>query len=143
MAQMNDELYEVEDMDADISLKEELVEEAKNFAESSNWNETQRELSNLKRRWKRIHYWESDYEDQLRDEFESALDAVYAKRNEVYKEAQTIKENLVKRAQELAQTDNLNKASKEANELMDEWKKAGHAGRETDEIGRASCRERV
>ena len=83
MAQMNDELYEVEDMDADISLKEELVEEAKNFAESSNWNETQRELSNLKRRWKRIHYWESDYEDQLRDEFESALDAVYAKRNEV------------------------------------------------------------
>ena len=31
MAQMNDELYEVEDMDADISLKEELVEEAKNF----------------------------------------------------------------------------------------------------------------
>ncbi len=112
---------------------EELVEEAKNFTESSNWNETQRELSNLKRRWKRIHYWESDYEDQLRDEFESALDAVYAKRNEVYKEAQTIKENLVKRAQELAQTDNLNKASKEANELMDEWKKAGHAGRETDD----------
>lgn len=29
MAQMNDEMYEVEDMDADISLKEELVEEAK------------------------------------------------------------------------------------------------------------------
>ena len=133
MAQMNDELYEVEDMDADISLKEELVEEAKNFQESSNWNETQRELTNLKRRWKRIHYWESDYEDQLRDEFETALDKVFAKRNEVYKAAQTIKEGLVKRAQELAKAENLNKASKEANELMEEWKKAGHAGRETDD----------
>lgn len=133
MAQMNDELYEVEDMDADISLKEELVEEAKNFQESSNWNQTQRDLRDLKKRWKRIHYWESDYEDQLRDEFEAALDAVYAKRGEVYKEAEAAKEDLIRRAKELAETDNLNKASKEANELMEEWKKAGHAGRETDD----------
>ena len=98
MAQMNDELYEVEDMDADISLKEELVEEAKNFQESSNWNQTQRDLRDLKKRWKRIHYWESDYEDQLRDEFEAALDAVYAKRGEVYKEAEAAKEDLIRRA---------------------------------------------
>ena len=133
MAQMNDEMYEVEDMDADISLKEELVEEAKNFEESSNWNETQRDLNNLKRRWRRIHYWESDYEDKLRDEFEAALDTIYAKRNEIYKEAQAKKEALVKRAEELAQTDNLNKASKEVADLMEQWKQAGHAGRDMDD----------
>lgn len=133
MAQMNEELYEVEDMDADISLKEELVVEAKNFQESSNWNETQRDLNNLKRRWRRIHYWESDYEDQLRDEFETALDAIYAKRNEIYKDAQEKKEALVKRAEELAQAANLNKASKEVAELMEQWKQAGHAGREMDD----------
>ena len=133
MAQMNDEMYEVEDKDADISLKEELVEEAKNFEESSNWNETQRDLNNLKRRWRRIHYWESDYEDKLRDEFEAALDTIYAKRNEIYKEAQAKKEALVKRAEELAQTDNLNKASKEVADLMEQWKQAGHAGRDMDD----------
>ena len=59
----HDEMYEVDDFDEDIKRRQALIEEAKAIDPEADWNEVFREISNLKRRWKQIHYWESDYED--------------------------------------------------------------------------------
>ena len=129
----NDEMYVVEDMDADIQAKQDLVEEAKNLQQTENLNEAQHAANDLKKRWKKIPYWESDYEDTLRDEFEGYLNIVYEKRNEIYGEAKELKEKIIAKAKELSNAADLNKVQDEFNKLMDEWKAAGRAGRDTDD----------
>ena len=130
---MNDEMYSVQDMDADIQQKEQLVEDAKNLQQTENLNEAQRGARDLKRRWKKISYWESEYEDQLRDEFEGYLDVIYSKREELYKEVEKVKNSIIEKAKEIANSEELNARQEEFNSLMDQWKAAGRAGREKDD----------
>ena len=129
----NDEMYVVEDMDADIQQKEQLLEEAKTLQQTENLNEAQRAANNLKKRWKKIPYWESDYEDSLRDEFEGYLNIVFEKRNEIFDQAKELKQGIIAKAKELSNAADLNKVQDEFNALMDEWKKAGRAGKDTDD----------
>ena len=130
----NDEMYVVEDMDADIQQKEQLLEEAKTLQQTENLNEAQRAANNLKKRWKKIPYWESDYEDSLRDEFEGYLNIVFEKRNAIFDQAKELKQGIITKAKELSNAEDLNKVQDEFNALMDEWKKAGRAGKDTDDV---------
>ena len=59
----NDEIYDVEDMDmdADIQRKQELIEEIKSLDLETDGAAALRAVNDMKRRWNRIHYWESDY----------------------------------------------------------------------------------
>ena len=77
-------MEEFDDMDADIEAKKALIEEAKQIDETADWNTISRTINDLKRRWRRINYSDSAYEDQLHDEFEGAIDKFYAKRDEIY-----------------------------------------------------------
>ena len=115
----------VSDMDEDIKKRKELIEEAKNINADKNWNEIYRQISDLRRKWRRISSWESAYEDSLNEEFESYIDALYAKRNEVYKNASGIKEELIAQAKKVAASNDLKHATEEMNELMNQWKQAG------------------
>lgn len=134
MYEDNDNLYLVSDMDEDIKKRKELIEEAKNINADKNWNEIYRQISDLKRKWRRISSWESAYEDSLNEEFESYIDALYAKRNEVYKNASGIKEELIAQAKKVAASDDLKRATDEMNELMNQWKQAGSAGKDDDTL---------
>lgn len=129
----NDEMYEVNDLDEDIRLRENLLEEAKNIDGEADWNEIFRTISELKRRWKRIPYWESAYEDTLEEEFDRCLDVFYGKRREGFKNNEELKQNLIARAQKASMSDNWNQATEEMNNLMAEWKTSGSAGREVDD----------
>lgn len=131
----NDEIYDVEDMDmdADIQRKQELIEEIKSLDLETDGAAALRAVNDMKRRWNRIHYWESDYEDGLRDEFESYVDKVYAKRNELYKTTQAQKEDLIEKAKETANIENFNQGTQIMNDLMDAWKAAGSAGKVVDD----------
>lgn len=133
MTEMNNDEIFVEDMDADIQKKQELLEEAKHLQENENLNEAQRAANDLKKRWKKVPYWESDYEDTLRDEFEGYLNVVFEKRDEIFEQAKEMKEKIIAKAKELADSKDLNKVQDEFNALMDEWKAAGRAGRDTDD----------
>ena len=133
MTEMNNDEIFVEDMDADIQKKQELLEEAKHLQENESLSEAQRAANDLKKRWKKIPYWESDYEDTLRDEFEGYLDVVFEKRDEIFEQVKEIKEKIIAKAKELADSKDLNKVQEEFNGLMDEWKAAGRAGRDTDD----------
>ena len=61
MYEDNDNLYLVSDMDEDIKKRKELIEEAKNINADKNWNEIYRQISDLRRKWRRISSWESAY----------------------------------------------------------------------------------
>lgn len=128
-----DEMMDERDLDQDIESRKALIEEAKQLDMSTDWNTLTRQINDLKRRWKRIYYWESALEDQLEAEFEGVFDSFYAKRNEGFKNAQAAKQELVNRAKALANSKDWNKTTEEMNELMNQWKAAGSAGKDTDD----------
>ena len=125
--------FEVNDYDEDIRRREALIEEAKNIEISSDWNTVFREISDLKRKWKRIPYWDSAYEETLMEQFDRYMDAFYAKRREGYESNQAIKQELIERARSVSVSNNWNQATEEMNELMQQWKASGTAGKESDD----------
>ncbi len=128
-----DELYEFEDQDLDIRQKEELVKEAQNVEDTSDYRSLQREINDLKRRWRQIKYWESGYEDELRDRFEAAIDVLYDKCRVFTDKNKEVKEAIVEKAQALSESENWKEATEKFSELMDQWKASGSAGRDTDD----------
>ena len=133
MYQENDDMLEVNDFDEDIRRREELIEEAKNIPADADWNEVMHQVNGLRRRWRRIQYWDSAYEETLAEEFDSYIDAFYAKRREFYQSAQKLKEELIEQARKVALSEEWNQATEEMNALMQQWKAAGSAGKETDD----------
>ena len=125
--------FEVNDYDEDIRRREALIEEAKNIEISSDWNTVFREISDLKRKWKRIPYWDSAYEETLMEQFDRYMDAFYAKRREGYESNQAIKQELIERARSVSVSNNWNQATEEMNELMQQQKASGTAGKESDD----------
>ena len=133
MYQENDDMLEVNDFDEDIRRREEIIEEVKNIPADADWNEVMHQVNDLRRRWRRIQYWDSAYEETLAEEFDSYIDAVYAKRREFYQSAQKLKEELIEQARKVALSEEWNQATEEMNALMQQWKAAGSAGKETDD----------
>lgn len=130
----HDEMYEVSDLDEDIESRKALIEEIKAIDINADLNKTMREIADVKRRWKRISYWESAYEEALMEEFESYVDAFYAKRNEGFLSVQAMKRALIEEACKLSTTENWNQASEAMSDLMVQWKEAGSAGKEDDAL---------
>lgn len=129
----NDEIMDVEDFDQDISQRKELIEEAKQIEISDDWNEINQKVTQIKRKWKRISYRDSAYEDELTQELEEILDKLYSKRNEGYQSNKELKQKVIAQAKELADSKQFNQASKKMDELMEEWKSIGSCGRDSDE----------
>ena len=111
-----------------------LIEEAESLKDETNWNEANRKANQLKKRWRKIPFYESLQEEDLKERFEKALDVVYEMRNEVFKKSQEIKTNLIQQAKDLSLSEEWNKTTQKLNDLMDEWKKAGNAGDKDDEL---------
>lgn len=133
MFNSQDEMYEVSDFDEDIQLREALIEEVKNIPITAQWNDVFKEITDLKRRWKRISYWDSAYEDTLRETFDTYIDAFYKKREAGYQSNQAMKQELIQKAVELSKSTQWNTASEELNELMAQWKAIGTSGKELDD----------
>ena len=83
MAENREMFNEIIDQEEDIILRKQLIEEVKNIPSDADWNTISSTIQNLKRRWRRINYWESAYEDTLEAEFEAAIDVFYGKRKEI------------------------------------------------------------
>lgn len=128
-----DEVVVERDLDDEIQLRKELIEKAKELQENNNWGMIQKEVSNLQKKWKRIPYYESAYEDELADEFDAIIDGLYAKRKEGYAANKSTKQDLIDKAKKLASTKDFAKGTKEVNDLLTEWKKSGTVGNSDDD----------
>lgn len=132
MSDFNERMIDA-DLGDDIQTKEELIEQAKQLKESDNWNETVDKVMDLKRKWKKIPYWESAYEDELAGEFEKIIDVLFEHQKEMHEENHKTKEGLIEEAKKLVNPSNWNEASKEMTELMTKWKACGTAGKKVDD----------
>ena len=70
----SEEKIELRDIDECIKERKELIEEVKQLEEVTSSNEILRKINTLKKRWKKIPYWESAYEDELAAEFDSYVE---------------------------------------------------------------------
>ena len=132
----NNDVYEedVRDFDVDTEQRKALIEEAKQIEDTGDWSALNRELSDLQRRWRRIYYWESAYEDTLEEEFDALIDKFYAKRRELYASVEETKKDLIKQAKALTNSTDWNRATEAMKDLMTQWKAAGSAGKEKDDV---------
>lgn len=117
----------------DISKKEEILKEAKEIPADADYKDVMPTISALQKKWRRIGEGESAYEESLRKQFDEVLDVFYAKQKEVLKDVVTAKEELIKKAEALVDSKDLNKATNEINALFDEWKKLGYTDKKTDD----------
>lgn len=122
-----------EDLDEDVKTRQELIEEAKKIDPDASWDDTMKAVSDLRRRWKKIENWGSAFEEDMNDEFNSVMDALYAKRNAGYADVQKIKKELIARAEKINSSTDWKKTNEEMNELMNQWKAPGSAGRDMDD----------
>lgn len=132
---MNENYFEekFDDMDEDIKQKEALIQEAQALQDVEDARQASQKVNQLRRKWRQIHYWESEYEEDLKTRFEQALDAFYAKYKEIEKENEAAKRELIKKAEELSQSEELKKATSQMQELFEQWKKTPSAGRQLDD----------
>lgn len=117
----------------DISKKEEILKEAKKIPADADYKDVMPTISALQKKWRRIGEGESAYEESLRKQFDEVLDVFYAKQKEALKDVVTAKEELIKKAEALVDSKDLNKATNEINALFDEWKKLGYTDKKTDD----------
>lgn len=117
----------------DISKKEEILKEAKEVPADADYKDVMPTISALQKKWRRIGEGESAYEESLRKQFDEVLDVFYAKQKEALKDVVTAKEELIKKAEALVDSKDLNKATNEINALFDEWKKLGYTDKKTDD----------
>lgn len=117
----------------DISKKEEILKEAKEIPADADYKDVMPTISALQKKWRRIGEGESAYEESLRKQFDEVLDVFYAKQKEALKDIVTAKEELIKKAEALVDSKDLNKATNEINALFDEWKKLGYTDKKTDD----------
>lgn len=135
MVNDNEEL--VRDYDEDIQDREALIKEAEQIDGNAEWNVIAKEISELRRSWKRIAYWDSVYEEQLIEKFDSIIDSLYSKRREGFQSNQAMKQELIQQAQKLSMSNDWNKASDGMADLMQQWKAIGTAGKEDDTLWEA------
>ncbi len=128
-----EKMNEISDFDEDIKAREALIREAEELDRSQSWNEAAPVILDLRKRWRRIRYWDSAYEDELAEKFDALIDEFYAKRKEEFQSIRKVKEELIERARTLSGSQNWKQTTDEMNELMKQWKAAGSAGKEIDD----------
>ncbi|MGI6510284.1 MAG: DUF349 domain-containing protein [Erysipelotrichaceae bacterium] len=126
-------MVEYSDLDLNLKRKEELVKKAKRLSESDNVFNAVRTASNLKRQWKRFPEYESGFEVELREEFDEYLALIEAKKHELSLNAADTKAAIIEKSKEVLEMKNFRKATKVMNDLFNQWKITGSAGKEVDD----------
>lgn len=123
-----------------ITRKEELAAEAEQIGESSTqWKVAGDRLKAILDEWKTIRGIDRKTDDELWKRFSKAREAFNRRRGSHFAEldrnratARNVKEDLVVRAEKMANNTDWNDTARAFRQLMDEWKAAGRAPRDAD-----------
>ncbi|HEY8533206.1 MAG TPA: DUF349 domain-containing protein [Micromonospora sp.] len=124
-----------------LARKTALVEEAEKIAaESTSWKSAGDRLKEILEEWKTIRGIDRKTDSELwkryaaaRDSFARRRGAHFAALDAQRKQAQSIKEELVRQAEELADSTDWGPTATRLKELMAEWKAAPRASREAEQ----------
>jgi len=120
--------------------KRAVIDKAKEVAASGNYKKGTEMMQQLMEEWKQSGRLDKEKDDELWQEFLNARVEFFEKKKEYYKNLKETfsvnkkeKEDLIEKAKEVANIENIKEATTRANELMEEWKKVGSAGRKDDD----------
>ena len=120
--------------------KKAVIDKAKEVAASGNYKKGTEMMQQLMEEWKQSGRLDKEKDDELWQEFLNARVEFFEKKKEYYKNLKEtfsankkVKEDLIEKAKEIAGIENIKEATTKANELMEEWKKVGSAGRKDDD----------
>lgn len=135
--------------DKNKELKTEIVEKAEELKDSEQWQKTTQAFKDLLADWKKIGSAGYDADRKLWRKFRAANDEFYqrksdewASRQAVYEEAKAKKEDLIERAKAISDSTDWKKTGEDMRNLMSEWRQAGFAGRQNDDLWEAFNGER-
>lgn len=123
------------------SIKEDLVEKAKGYKDSEEWQKTSEALRDLMKQWKEAGSAGREHENRLWDEFNEARQSFYERRNQYYDELHEVqkqkyeeKQKLVKQAEDILAQQLFHKEhTAQMKQLQVEWKKVGSCGKAKDD----------
>jgi hypothetical protein len=117
-----------------------LVERAEALAESTKWKPTGEVMDELMEEWKRAGTAGREQDEALWQRFNEARRTFFTRRNAHFAElkksraeVREVKEALIARAEELAPSTDYDGTFSAMQELLEEWKRAGSAGRDIDD----------
>lgn len=129
-----------EAIDEAIKVKSDLLAKAEEMRESSRWNKTADKYKDLQKQWREAGWAGEPDNDELWTKFQEVNDYFFnrrkehfAKRAEKIEEAAVIKAELVEEAIKYEDSTDWKDTSAIMHGLMDKWKAAGFAGRNTDD----------
>lgn len=129
------------EQEVNMQRKTELIEKAEMLQNSTDWTITANAFNDLMSEWKQIGPVPSEHSETLWQRFSSAKETFYAaKKSEAERYKQTLRENynqkmaLIERAEAIKNSTNWRETTDEMNQLLDEWKKIGHVGKEHKEV---------
>lgn len=121
--------------------KNEIIAQAKKILEKANYKKGNEEMNQLMEQWKQAGRANKEKDDELWNEFSTIRKEFFEKKNEyyaslrkTYAENKKLKEDLIEKAKGFLELDNIKDAVNKTNDIMDEWKKIGSAGRKDDEL---------
>ena len=125
-----------------VARKQELVEEAETLAnESTQWKTTGDRLRQILDEWKTIRGVDRKTDEQLWRRFSKARDAFNRRRGSHFADldrqrgvAKSRKQELVEEAEKLVDSDDWGPTAGRYKDLMVEWKAAGRAPKEADDV---------
>lgn len=119
--------------------KQSLVREAQSLSRGSDLRSARQSMRDVMDRWKAAPRASREDEDKLWQQFRQAQDELRRRsdterqnREREQQQAKAAKERLVSRAESLCNTSDFKTARQEMKGLMDEWKAAGRAERDTE-----------
>ncbi len=120
--------------------KEKMIAQAEQIADSNDWRRGQERFRNLLDQWKALPRIDRTTDDALWERFASARSrysrqrkAFLAQDNQRKAEARQVKEKIIARSEQIADSTDWSQTAAEFRSLMAEWKAAGGAGRSVDD----------
>lgn len=120
--------------------KNAIIAEAKELANTKTFKDTSAKMNELMDKWKAAGRCGSEKDEELWDKFKEARDAFYTNKKahfenlkEGFAKSKEEKEKLIEEAIKANELTNFKEIGTKMDELMEEWKKLGSAGREFED----------
>ena len=120
--------------------KNQIIAQAKEVLDKNNFKKGTEQMKQVREDWKHAGRINKEKDDELWAQFSAIRSEFFEKKNEyfanlkeTYAANKALKEDLIAKAKEVAGIENIKEAGNRSNELMEEWKKVGSAGRRDDD----------
>ena len=129
--------------------KKDIINRAKEVLNLNNFKKATEAMNNLLEEWKGSGRINKEKDDELWSEFKEVRNKFFDNRSEYYKKIvdqyeqnKEAKKQIIEKAKEANKLENFKEIANTMDQLMEQWKKTGRAGKEDDELWKEFSQER-